>query len=379
MANEYVQMINDYIASAGLGGYVSDPYVLSVAIFAAGFLLSRIVLFMLDNFIKSITSKTKTDFDDNVLSLVRRPISDMLIIIALMAAIVALPLPEDDFLVVISINILLTAIYIIATLMLMGVIGEFIDTWGREWTKKTESTMDDALLPLFRSISNTSLVVIAVIVILGQWGVEVGPFLAGLGIAGIAIGFAVKDSLGNVFGGVSLMLDGTFKVGDKVEVDNGSLLGEIYDVGIRSTKVRTYDHEIVTIPNGILANSKIKNYTKPDHLIRVVVNFGVAYGSDVKKVKKVAMEAIKKIKGQLTDPGPVIEFASMGDFSLNFNAKFWLPDYAKQYSKKLEATERIHEALVENKIEIPFPTRTIHIAQEEAEKAKKRPRKKKKK
>ena len=108
-------------------------------------------------------------------------------------------------------------------------------------------------------------------------------------------------------------------------------------------------------------NKKFKNFVLPDPIIRVVINFGVAYGTDIDKVEEVVLSAIRKIENISEDPAPTIEFIEMGDFALSMKAKFWVPDYVDQYNKWLEATKLVYNALNENKINIPFPTQTIYV------------------
>jgi len=196
--------------------------------------------------------------------------------------------------------------------------------------------------------------------VLGVWGVDIGPFLAGLGIAGLAISFALQESLGNIFGGISLIMDRVYKVGDRIQLDSGEV-GTVVDVGLRSTRLRTFDNELIVIPNSKPANSKVKNYVQPDTSLRVVVNFGVEYGTKLEKVKKVLEPVLKKMKGISKSPAPVVEFIEMGDSSLNCIAKFWVPNYEHAYGKKLEATDLIYNELNKAKIGIPFPTTTVYV------------------
>lgn len=118
---------------------------------------------------------------------------------------------------------------------------------------------------------------------------------------------------------------------------------------------------LIKVPNSTIANSKIKNFAQPVLRTRADVKFGVAYGSDTDKVKKIVFDTVSKIENVLKDPAPTIEFNSMGNFSLNFTAKMWVDTYGEVHSTKLEATDLIHKALIKNKIDIPFPTQTIHL------------------
>jgi MscS family membrane protein len=183
-----------------------------------------------------------------------------------------------------------------------------------------------------------------------------------LGIGGLAIALALNSSLSDVFAGIQLILDDSVNVGDKVQLESGEL-GVVMAVGLRTSIMRTYDHELISLPNSQLANARIKNYTKPDERIRINVNFGVAYGSDVAEVKRVVLEAISQLDDILQEPQPDVIFLNMGDFSLDMCARVWVDSYTKQFDKRLEMTELVYNTLNASGIEIPFPTRTVHMMQ----------------
>ena len=124
--------------------------------------------------------------------------------------------------------------------------------------------------------------------------------------------------------------------------------------------MKTYDNEVIYIPNGFLANAKIKNFTHPDVSIRVNVEFGVEYGSDTEKVRQIVVETIKKIDKVIAEPEPIVQFLKMSDFSLDFIARAWVKEYTEAYSTKIRMTDEIYNALNKEGIGIPFPTRTVY-------------------
>ena len=248
---------------------------------------------------------------------------------------------------------------LIVCILLIRVINNLAEHWKVDWAAKTKSTADDRLIPLIERLMKAVVIILGVIFIFDSWNVDISPLLATAGIAGIAISFAVKDSLTNILGGLQLVLDKTFKVGDKVELDSGEM-GVILDIGLRSTKLRTYDNEVIYIPNGNLANIKIKNFTVPDLSIRVNVDFGVEYGSDTELVRQVVLAAIQEIDEVLEEPAPAVLFVNMSDFSLDFKARVWVKEYTQAYSVKLKVVDEIYNTLNKAGIGIPFPTRTIY-------------------
>ena len=151
-------------------------------------------------------------------------------------------------------------------------------------------------------------------------------------------------------------------MGEKVKLESGDV-GVVLDIGLRCTRIQTYDNEVISLPNSQLANAQVKNFTKPDATIRVTVNFGVAYGSKIAEVKKVVLDVIKQLDDIMLEPEPQVLFLNMNDYSLDMTARVWVDDYGKQFARKLEMTELIYNTLNESGIEIPFPTRTVYMKQ----------------
>lgn len=320
-----------------------------------GFVVLAFVLFLIiEKVVLRLTVKTKTKVDDLIFTKIKMPVFWLLIVLGLRIS------SQIVFDSAIVFRVLESISIIIFVLILAKVINVLIDGWGRVFAKKTKSRLDESLLPLFRKVVNIIFVLVGILWILNIWNINITPYLAGLGIGGLVLGLALQDSLKNIFGGVSLILDQSFAVGDKIQIESGEV-GEIVDVGLRSTKIKNYDNQIITIPNGQMANAKIINYVQPNDRIRVVVKFGVEYGTKVEKVKKVVDGVLKKMKDISDDPYMDTVFTEMGDFALLFEARFWVDDYREAYNKKLEATEKIYAALNKAKIGIAFPTQTIHL------------------
>ena len=329
--------------------------------FLAALVITVIVAFLakiiLKQVLKPLAKKTKTKIDDIVI----KSVSSIIFYIALLLGI-KVGLHDFEFgenIQAIFDGIINTLLIFIITVLILKIISGFALQWTKEWKFKTKTTADERLIPFLKRILKAIVIILSVIFVFNAWKINISPLLATAGIAGIAVGLAVKDSLSNILGGLQLVLDKTFKVGDKVQLESGEL-GVIMDVGLRSTKLRTYDNEVIYIPNGYLANTKIKNFTEPDLSIRASVSFGVEYGSDTKKVQKVVLEAIKKIENVIEQPEPVVLFLEMSDFSLDFVARAWVESYTDAYSTKLKMTDEIYNALNRANIGIPFPTRTVY-------------------
>lgn len=330
-------------------------YLRFLLILAVALILAFVARFILKKVLKPLARKTKTKVDD----LIIKSLSSIIFYIVLMLGF-KVGLQNFELKTTVFNSLVDTFLILIASLFLLKVIGNFAQQWMKEWKFKTKTTADERLIPFLQKILKAVVIILAVIFVFNSWKINISPLLATAGIAGLAIGLAVKDSLSNILGGLQLVLDRSFKVGDKVELESGEL-GVILDVGLRSTKLKTYDNEVIFIPNGYLANAKIKNFTQTDLSLRVNVNFGVEYGSDTEKTRQVVLEAIKKIATVIEDPEPVVQFLKMSDFSLDFVARAWVKDYSEAYSTWIQMTDEIYKALNRANIRIPFPTRTVYI------------------
>ncbi len=331
-----------------------NVYMKFLLVLVIAVIIAYVAKLILNLILRPLAKKTKTKIDDLIIKSISSIIFYIIIALGLKVG-----LQYFKFETEIYNNIIETLLIILICILIFKIIHNFAKHWMKDWASRTESTVDDRMIPLVEKILKAVVIVLAVIFVFSAWDINISPLLATAGIAGLAVGLAVKDSLANILGGLQLVLDKTFKVGDKVQLESGEL-GVILDIGLRSTKLKTYDHEVIYIPNGILANAKIKNYTQPDISIRVNVNFGVVYGSDTEKVKKVVIEAVKKIDTVLEYPEPIVQFLNMSDFSLDFVARAWVEEYKNAYSTKVKMTNAIYNALNKAKIGIPFPTRTIY-------------------
>lgn len=342
-----------------IGPIVLNPYSLALSILVLFYLFSKLIHLILVKYITKLTRKTKTEIDDKIIERTNKPISLLLLTIGAYLAFASLRV-KFPFLVNALENIFASTTIIILTYITMCVVDVFIDAWGRKFAEKTESKLDDDVIPLFRKFSRILIVLIGLMFILPVWSIEVGPLLASLGIVGIAVAFALQTTLGNIFGGASLIIDKAVKVGDVIELE-GNVTGVVTDVGLRSTRIRTYNNEMVIMPNGKLAESRITNFLQPDPKIRGIVEFGIAYGSDVDRVRQVVLRTIKKIDGVLGNPEPKVEMTAMAESSLNFRAMFWVSHIDERFPTKCGIVEEIYKAFQKEGIEIPFPTRTIYM------------------
>jgi MscS family membrane protein len=333
--------------------YLDNKYVLALLIVIGAIVIAKLVLFVFEKYFQRFAKKTKTEVDDLIFERTKKPLFYLILVYGLKLALLSLGINSW---VTQIINSLMALVFIFILARIVDVI---IEIWGNTFAKKTKSKVDDVILPLFHKASKVVFVIVAILWVLSIWEINITPYLAGAGIIGLVLGFALQDSLKNILGGVSLALDNNFNIGDAVRLESGDL-GTIKDLGLRSTRMLTYDNEVIFIPNGQLANMRIHNYVKPDKRIRKIVEFSVGYGSEPEKVKQIVLQTLKNIKEVHGDPYMDVIMTEMGDSGLKFQARFWA-DWENAYAKWIEATEKIYLALNKAGIEIPFPTRTVYL------------------
>ncbi len=342
--------------------YISgNKYLFAAVIFIVFYILSELVVLISEKIFLRFARKTKTDLDNILVKRTSKPISLLLVAIGIKLSLASISLPEKASFIASGISssfFMLVLVYLI-----YSIIDTLIKHWGVSIAKKTSSTMDDHLVALLSKMLKLASAITIFLLILNVWGIEIGPLLAGLGIGGIAVAFALQSTLGNIFGGVSLILDKNVSIGEYIALDQDTM-GVVRDVGLRSTKIQTFNNEIIIVPNSELANKRLQNIAQPDPSARVVISFGVAYGSKVEKVKDIVLKEISKIKGidsSDEDKKPFVRFIEMGDSALLFKAFFWMDDYTEKWRAMDEANTLIYNALNKNKIEIPFPQMDVHV------------------
>lgn len=352
-------------SSSVLRAIAANEWLLFGCLVLAGFIFSYALVYISKTIIHWFTRRTETDIDDKLLGALQHPVAFSIFLLALSVAFVPLTL-SSRFAWLISKLILSGNILLIATIV-NRILRILLEHAGSKITKHTQSRIDDSALPLIRRMITVIIYVLASLIVLGAWGVDVGPLLAGAGIAGIAIAFALQESLKNIFGGVSLAFDNAFSAGDRVKLGDGTV-GTVVDVSLRSTKIRTFTGDLVVVPNGKIANENFQTYAQPTHHTRVVIDFGVAYGADIDKVRDSLKPLLKKApdyyENIAEEREAVVEFVEMGPYSLNFRAGYWVNDYTNSWKSKLWATEQIYRKLQELKVEIPYPTQTLHLRKE---------------
>ena len=214
--------------------------------------------------------------------------------------------------------------------------------------------------PVFSNVWTLAVLVGSAGTLLWLWGIEITPLLGAAGVAGIAVGFAAKDTVANFFGGIALYFDDTYKIGDYIVLDDGTA-GTVIKVGVRSTTLLTRDEVLVTVPNAALNAAKVTNESAPQRRRRVRVPIGVAYGTDIDEFEALAIEVVQAESLVLDSPKPRARLRSFGDSALQYEILCWVNGPTRRRRAQHELNRALYKALNDADIEIPYPKRDVTV------------------
>ncbi|RLB59011.1 MAG: hypothetical protein DRG80_06680 [Deltaproteobacteria bacterium] len=240
-----------------------------------------------------------------------------------------------------------------------------LNCFEKNLVSKTETKVDDIIFDLLNKFSGAIIYTTATILALDILGVNVMPFIAGAGVAGIAIGFAAKDTLSNLIAGVLLIVDRPFEIGDRIEVwsapAGSATWGDVVDIGLRATKIKTTDNIVIIIPNNEIMKRDIVNYTIVSTKIRVRVNIGVAYDTDIEKAKDLINNVAGTLPWVSKEPPSKVIVKNFGESSVDLQLRVWIDDARKRMDTISNITDKVKETFDKHGIEIPYPKRDITI------------------
>ncbi len=330
------------------------------AIFA-GFLGKKLVALLFGHFIK-LSQKTKFALDDILLTALAKPAEWLVMVGGLQVALLMLPFPDSPVDVRKFIHSLINGT-IVAMVIWFAI--RLIDGLAELWTDKakhTESKLDDQLIPIVRRSSKVFFFIIGVVLVLQNMGYSVGSLIAGLGIGGVAIAMASKDTVANLFGSLVIFLDKPFHIGDWIEM--GAVEGTVEEVGLRTTRIRTFANSLITMPNSLFTTSAINNWSRMKKR-RIKMTVGVTYATSPEKLEElvVAVREIIKADDAIRNDFYLVNFDNFGPSSLDlFIYCFTVTtNWAEFLEIKQVFMLKIMKTVRSMGLSFAFPTQSIHI------------------
>jgi len=335
------------------------PLAISGGIFLVFVGIAFLVRAVMSRWMRRWAAETATSMDDRILAAVGHPLFYIILVYGLDYAVSRLPF--DNRLVQALRGLIFIVGIVVVTIIVYRVFMAFIDWYGEKLRKKrSTANLVREFIPLIKRVTSILIFTLAVIVILKHFNYNAWSLLTAMGVGSLAIGLAAKETLTNMISGFSIMIDRPFHPGDRIELASGEI-GDVQQIGLRSTRIKTFDNTILVVPNTALVNASLVNYCYPDFKVKVRIKVGVAYGSDIEKAKRIMLEITKEVPTILQDPPPSVYFTEFGDFSLNLLMIFWVVEYTEILAAKDRVNSMIHERFAEEGIEIPFPIQTVFL------------------
>jgi MscS family membrane protein len=324
--------------------------------------LKKVLAHVFTHILFPFAEKTESRYDDLFLAGLKKPAELLIFIIGLFVAVQVLQLPEEP------VNARRFAHAVLKVLVTFDV-GWFlfnmvtlVEAYLSQWVSKTESTLDDHLLPFVRKCLRIFIVLLAVLMTIQNLGYSISGLLASLGIGGLAVALAAKDTLANVFGSIMIIVDRPFHIGDVIKA--GDLEGKVEEVGFRSTKIRTFDKSLISVPNSVITNLAVNNLTRMTNR-RIRFTLGLTYAARPEQLRA----AVARIRTLLIEheaihsEGLLVHFTDFGASSLDILVQCFTltADLPEHLAIREEIFLKIMDILDGLGLEIAFPSRTVYL------------------
>lgn len=351
--------MNDFFSTEFYYNTVGD-WAISLVIIVGTLVGAKLLYWIFGKIVKKITAKSKSRLDDIIVDMIEEPIVLIATIIGVWFAIGRLSFPDD------IINWIDKVYWVIIALTITWLLARLVDAIIREYiiplTQKTKGDLDDQIVPIVRKATRAAIWILGIIIALNNAGYNVGALLAGLGIGGIALAMAAKDTVANIFGGVTIFTDKPFTINDRVKINGFD--GTITEIGIRSTRLKTLDNRIVTIPNSKFTDGMVENVTSEPSR-KVVLKLGLVYETTAEKIQA-GMKALQAIvdENDSLEENTVISFTEFGDFALGILFIYYIKKEADIMGTQTAVNMEVKRRFEEHGIEMAFPTQTIYTIPE---------------
>ncbi|MFY9982841.1 MAG: mechanosensitive ion channel domain-containing protein [Methanoregula sp.] len=341
---------------------MSDNLLFAVATIIAGLAVAGIAR-MVVRWLEKFAETTETKWDDIIVAAIGTPVQVGIVAISIYIALKDFDIIPAQYAWVLSDKVLNSIYILLGTWIASSLLHDIIRIYGRELAEMTEGDTDDRIIDLLELAVRYVVWFAGIMLVFVNLEINITPFLAGAGIAGLALALAAQDLISNFFGGAIITVDKPFKIGDRIEVD--TYYGDVMSIGTRSTRIKTIDGKIVILPNSKITSNSVVNFSEPDPRVRYTVPVTVAYGSDFVRVRQVLAEvvqdAIKNTEYFAAEPAPKIFFQEFGESSLKFVIHVWAKAYNIPDEVKDAINVRIAARFAAEGIEIPFPQLDVHM------------------
>ena len=331
----------------------------SVGILLVFVAAGKLLIFLLDRVVRKLTQKTETVLDDLILAAVEKPAFYLIVVWGAYISLDRLHVVLKQGVFDIADKIAFILVVALLVKMAYDVINAMLDWYGMLSEQRGRAEIARTILPLVKKVVKVFVILSGLILVLDHFEYSISSLVAALGVSSLAIGLAAKETLSNMISGFIIAADRPFRIGDRIETDGK--VGEVVEIGLRSTRVRTLDNNIVIMPNTKLVDNAVVNYSFPHDTQTHIVKVGVEYGTDVEKVRRVMTEAASEVPEILGDPGPAAFFVEHGDSALVFQMFYHVSDFRQKWAAMDKVNGAVNRRFNEEGIRFAYPTRTLYV------------------
>jgi len=338
-------------------GILGPNIYLKAAVATLGFVLAgKIAELLISKVLLKIVSRSSSKFDDELVKLLQRPVFITFVLTGFATATRILGFPES------ALFITLGALRTIAIFIWYGFFrNAFTTILAVVSTKIGKGSSLSSMLPLVETVASAIMLALAIYFVFLAWDVNVTAWLASAGIIGLALSFAAKDTLANLFAGVSIAADAPYTKGDFIILDSGER-GMVTHIGLRSTRLLTRDDVEIVVPNGVMGSTKIVNESGgPHEKFRIRIKVGVAYGTDIDKVIEILNSVARNHAEVCKTPEPRVRFRTFGESGLDFELLAWVEQPVLRGRVVHELNYQVYQEFNRASVQIPFPQRDLYI------------------
>lgn len=324
-------------------------------------LLGRWVInLILEKLLFRITKRTKNNLDNQILDAARVPMYLLAVVLALDTSLNRLSFLPGDWNTWLKDGFFIFY-FLVGFIFIWRLVTHFFRWYGEEMAQKTKAKVNKQLFPFFERIVLILLSAIGTITLLSYFEINITAMVTTLGIGSLAIALAAQSALEDSISGFLIMMDRPFRIGDRIELMDLDTWGDVVDIGLRSTRIRTRDNRMVIVPNSVIGKSLVVNYAYPNDQYRLQIHIGVAYGTELEKARQVMIDAVKKVEGVLSDRPVEALFLEFGESALIFRVRWWLESYVDTRRMFDRVNTALYNALQKENIKLPFPQLDVHL------------------
>jgi small-conductance mechanosensitive channel len=331
----------------------------ALAFLVGSAIVGRLVLLLVDRYVSRLIRRTPTRFDDALMDAARMPLFWAIVFAGLALALNQLSFLPEDWMDK-QAEWMFVPYWLVAWVLLHRLVGNLLEWYGREMARRTHSPIDEEVVPFLRRLVLVLVAAIAFIVLLSHFGVDVTALVTSLGIASLAIALAAQNTLSDWITGFVIILDRPFKIGDRIELLALDTWGDVQDIGLQSTRVRTRDNRMVVVPNSVIGKNLVVNHSDPNTVYRVETHVSVGYGTDIACARQIMIDAVRAQDWVMKEERIEALFIRFGESAMIFRVRCWIENYVETRRIMDKLNTALYEALHEAEIEMPAPERTLY-------------------